>query len=81
MNKKYLFITLEIKFSNSWLLWQTLVKSEWYLLKDFRIELFIFQMDTPHVLIKAITGLTAVENDSGLLLPLAILNDSAPIAE
>ena len=33
------------------------------------------------MLIRAISGLIAVENDSGLLLALAILNDSAPMAE
>ena len=38
-------------------------------------------MDTPCLLIRAVTGLIAVENDSGLLLALAALNDSAPMAE
>ena len=38
-------------------------------------------MDTPYLLVQAISGLIAVENDSGLLLALAILNNSAPMAE
>ena len=38
-------------------------------------------MDTPCLLIWTISGLIAVENDSGLLLALAILNDSAPMAQ
>ena len=38
-------------------------------------------MDTPSLLMQAISGFIAVENDSGLLLALAILNDSAPMAE
>ena len=38
-------------------------------------------MDTPCLLMQEIGGLIAVENDSGLLLALAILNDSAPLAE
>ena len=38
-------------------------------------------MDTPYLLIWAISGLIAVENDSGLLLALAILGGSAPMAE
>ena len=49
--------------------------------KNFRIKLFIFPMDTPCLLIREISGLIVVENDSGLLLTLAILNDSAPLAE
>ena len=38
-------------------------------------------MDTPCLLIGVMSGLTAVENESGLLLALAILNESEPIAE
>ena len=38
-------------------------------------------MDTPCLLIRATSGLITVDNDSGLLLALAILNDSAPMAE
>ena len=38
-------------------------------------------MDTPCLLIREIRGLIAVENVSWLLLALAILNDSAPMAE
>ena len=38
-------------------------------------------MDTLCLLIWAINSLITVENDSGLLLALAILNDSAPVAE
>ena len=38
-------------------------------------------METPCLLIWAISGLIAVENDSGFLLALAILNDSAPMSE
>ena len=38
-------------------------------------------MDTPCLLIRARSGLIAVENDSRLLLALAIFNDSAPMAE
>ena len=38
-------------------------------------------MDTPCLLIREISRLIVVENDSGLLLTLAILNDSAPLAE
>ena len=38
-------------------------------------------MDTPCLLIRAISGSIAVENDSGLLLALAILNGSVPMAE
>ena len=38
-------------------------------------------MDTPCLLIRAISGLIAVENDSRLLLALAVLNDSSLIAE
>ena len=34
--KKYVLINLEIKFSNSCLLWQTLLNSEWFLLKKFK---------------------------------------------
>ena len=34
-------------------------------------------MDIPCLLIRGISGLIAVENDLGLLLALAILNDSA----
>ena len=49
--------------------------------KGFRIELFTFQMDIPCLLIRAIKRLIAVENDSGLLLALAIFNDSAPMEE
>ena len=33
------------------------------------------------LLIRALSGLIALENDSGLLLALAILNNSAPMAE
>ena len=51
------------------------------MLKNFRIELFIFPIDTPYLLIWAISGLIVLENDSGLLLALAILNDSVPMAE
>ena len=36
-------------------------------------------MDIPCLLIRVISGLVAVENDSGLLLTQAILNESAPI--
>ena len=43
--------------------------------------MLIFPMDTPCLLIRAISGLIAVGNDSGLLLAPAILNDSAPVAE
>ena len=43
--------------------------------------LFIFPMDTPYLLIRAISGLIVVESDSGLLLDITILNDSAPMAE
>ena len=68
--KKYLFVTYEIEFNNYCLLWQTL-KSEWCLLKRFRIELFIFSMYNTCLLIRAIRGLLALE----------ILNDLAPIAE
>ena len=51
-------------------------------LKKFRIKLFISHIDNPSLLIRtAISGLIAVENDSGLLLALAILNDTAPMAE
>ena len=49
--------------------------------KNFRVELFIFPMDTRCLLTEAVSGLIAVENDSGLFLALAILNDSAPKAE
>ena len=38
-------------------------------------------MDTPCLLIWAVSGLIAMENGSGLLLPLAILNNSAPMRE
>ena len=38
-------------------------------------------MDTPCLLIWAISGLIAVENDLGLLLALAVNNDSVPVAE
>ena len=38
-------------------------------------------METPWLLIPIISGLIAVVNNSGLLLALAILKDSAPIAE
>ena len=38
-------------------------------------------MDTPCLLIREISGLIAVDNDLWLLLALAILNDSAPMAE
>ena len=38
-------------------------------------------MDTLCLLIRAISGLIAVENNSGLLLALAVLNDSAPMTE
>ena len=38
-------------------------------------------MDTPSLLIRVISGLIVVENDSVLLLALGILNDSAPMAE
>ena len=58
-----------------------LLKSEYCLLKYFRIELFIYPMDTPCLLIRAMSGLIPVENDSGLSLALAILSDSTPIAE
>ena len=50
-------------------------------IKKNQIKLFIFPMDTPYLIIRAISGLIAVGNDSELLLALAILNDSAPIAE
>ena len=81
MNKKYVFIFQETKFTSSCLLWQELLKSNWCLLKKFRIKLFIFPMDTPCLLIRAISGLITMESDSGLLLGLAILNYSAPMAE
>ena len=38
-------------------------------------------MDTTCLLLRTKSGLIGVENDSGLLLALAILNDSAPMAE
>ena len=38
-------------------------------------------MDTHCLLIRAINGLIAVKNDSGLLLALAVLNDLAKMAE
>ena len=38
-------------------------------------------MDTSCLLIRAICGLIAVENDLRLLIALAILNDSAPMEE
>ena len=38
-------------------------------------------METPWLFIPITGGLIAVENDSGMLLALAILQDSAPIAE
>ena len=37
MNRKYLFITEEIKFSNSCLLWQTLLRSAWVQRKAYYI--------------------------------------------
>ena len=42
---------------------------------------FFFPVDTPCLLIRTISGLIAVENDSGLLLALATLNDSARMAK
>ena len=36
-------------------------------------------MDTPCLLVEAITGLTAAENDAALLPALTIPTDSAPI--
>ena len=45
------------------------------------ITQFIFSMETPWLFIPITSGLIAVENDSGMLLALAILKDSAPIAE
>ena len=41
----------------------------------------IFPMDTLCLLLRAINCLIAVVSDSGLLIALAILNDSAHIAE
>ena len=38
-------------------------------------------MDTPCLLIRVISGLISVENDSGLLFALAILNGPVTIAE
>ena len=51
------------------------------LVKTFRIELFNFPMDTHNLLIWAISGLIAVENDSELLLAVAVLNDLVPMTE
>ena len=49
--------------------------------KSIIITQFIFSMETPWLFIPIISGLIAVENDSGLLVALVILKDSAPIAE
>ena len=38
-------------------------------------------MDTPCLVIRQISRLIAVKNDSGLLLDLSILNDSSPMAK
>ena len=43
--KKYVFIIYEI--NNSCLLWQTLSKPAWYLLKNLKIKLLTFLLDTP----------------------------------
>ena len=75
--KKYVFTTQEIKFSNFCLLCET-SKSARYLFKKFKIKL---PVDTPCLLIRPISVLFALENDSGLLLVLAILNDSGTMAE
>ena len=40
-----------------------------------------FQWIIPCMLIRAISGLTAVENDSGLFVALAILNDLVAMTE
>ena len=45
------------------------------------MELLIFSMDTSCLLMRAISGFIAVKNDSGLLLALEVLDDSALIAE
>ena len=45
--KKYVFIIYEITFSNSCLLWQTLFKSEWCLLKSFHVCLFFQWIPLP----------------------------------
>ena len=45
------------------------------------MQLFIFAVDIPCLLIQLLSGLIAVENDSGLLLALANLNDLAPMVE
>ena len=50
------------------------------LVKHFGITLFIFSRD-PLSVMQAINGLIAVQNDSGLLIALVILNDSASMAE
>ena len=59
-------------------------KHYWNLLdvcKKPRIAQFIFLMETPCLLIWAISGLITVKNESGLLLSQSVLNYSARIAE
>ena len=51
------------------------------MLKNFRIILFIISLETPYLLIQAVSGLTGVGNKPGLLLALTIFDDSAPRAE
>ena len=48
------------------------------LLKNFRLELFPFPMDTPYWLMQAISGLISLKSDSGLLVGPVILNNPKP---
>ena len=49
--------------------------------KKYQNKTVYFFNGYPLLLMRAISGLIVMENDSVLLLALAILNDSAPMAE
>lgn len=52
-----------------------------YLFKHFRITLFNFKMVTSCLFIQVADSLTDIEKESGLLLALAVLKESAPAAQ
>ena len=51
------------------------------LVKSFYNNTVYFSLETPCLLIQVISGLIAVQDESGLLFALAILNNSTPTAE
>ena len=66
--KKYIFLILETKSNNSCLYLQISLKCLWCLLKNLRITLFIFSVETPYLLIPVFSGLFMWRMSQGCFL-------------